>query len=455
MTRSLTVGLFVLGSVNIGFAQPAPLRLTLDEAIARGLGASHRIEEVSARQDAAHAVEAQRAAAGLPQLAAAASYTRTNHVEEFSVPNASGGVRVIYPDIPNNVRSRIDLQWPIYTGGRLQALTRAAGAEAAAAGEDGETARADLKLEITRSFWAVVTARASLEVVRQALERTSAHLQDVRNQLSVGLVPPSDVLTIEAHHARERVLSVEAENLVETTSAELKRLVGVDQETPVELVADLKAGVTPDEVSGRDPASRNPATPPDQPFETNITQARDNRSERKSLLFRIEAAEARVAAASAGSLPLLAAIAGYDMARPNPRIFPIEDAWNPSWDIGINVRWALFDGGRVRAETAEAAANRRAAEARLRELDSTIAVEVRQRMADLRFARASIEAAGAGVRAAAEARRVIAERFSAGVAINTDVLTAQTALLQAELDLTRARANAELASARLERALGR
>ena len=77
-------------------------------------------------------------------------------------------------------------------------------------------------------------------------------------------------------------------------------------------------------------------------------------------------------------------------------------------------------------------------------------------MADLDVcARASIEAADAGVRAATEARRVLAERFSAGVATNTDVLNAQVALLQAELDLTRARANAELAGARLDRALGR
>jgi outer membrane protein TolC len=59
------------------------------------------------------------------------------------------------------------------------------------------------------------------------------------------------------------------------------------------------------------------------------------------------------------------------------------------------------------------------------------------------------------VRAAAEARRVLAERFAAGVATNTDVLTAQVTLLQAELDRTRAVANAQLASARLERALGR
>jgi outer membrane protein TolC len=192
-----------------------------------------------------------------------------------------------------------------------------------------------------------------------------------------------------------------------------------------------------------------------QPFKTVVSEARAGRPERKSLLFRITAAEERVAAASGGSLPVLTAIGGYDMARPNPRIFPIQEKWRPSWDIGINVRWSLFDGGRVRAETAEAAANRRANEARLRDFDSVIEVEVRQRIADLKSAIASIEAAEAGVRAAIEARRVIAERFSAGVATNTDVLNAQGALLRSELDLTRARANAELAGARLDRALGR
>ena len=80
---------------------------------------------------------------------------------------------------------------------------------------------------------------------------------------------------------------------------------------------------------------------------------------------------------------------------------------------------------------------------------------MRQRLAEVKSAFSAIEAAVVGVGAATEARRVIAERFSAGVATNTDVLNAQAVLLQAELDVTRARANAELASARFNRALGR
>jgi outer membrane protein TolC len=49
----------------------------------------------------------------------------------------------------------------------------------------------------------------------------------------------------------------------------------------------------------------------------------------------------------------------------------------------------------------------------------------------------------------------LSDRYDAGVATNTEVLDAQTDVLQAELTLTRALANVRLADARLARALGR
>jgi outer membrane protein TolC len=186
-----------------------------------------------------------------------------------------------------------------------------------------------------------------------------------------------------------------------------------------------------------------------------VAAARSIRPERRALEIRIGGASERVNAAAAGRKPMLMSIGGYDLARPNPRIFPREPAWKPSWDVGVNVNWPVFDGGRVRAEIAEADANRRAIAERLKDFDDTLEVEVRQRVVDLVSAEASIAAAELAVRSSAEARRVLAERFSAGVATNTDALDAQAALLQAELDRTRALANAQLAAARLDRTLGR
>jgi outer membrane protein TolC len=115
----------------------------------------------------------------------------------------------------------------------------------------------------------------------------------------------------------------------------------------------------------------------------------------------------------------------------------------------------LWDGGRRRAEHAEALANTRGAQSRVLDFDRQLAFEVRQRRLEVDSSRAAIAAAEDGLRSATEALRVVGERFNAGVAISTDVLDAEIAMLQAGLDRTRALANARLADARLLRAVGR
>ena len=156
------------------------VRLTLEEAQGRARAASHRLAEVRARESAAQAAADARDAARRPLVSASAGYTRTNHVTEFVVPSPTGAPRVLYPDVPDNYRTRLDLQWALYTGGRTDALERAARAEAAAVGADVAVAQADLRLEVARSFWAVVTADATVSVLEQGVARAQAHERDVR-----------------------------------------------------------------------------------------------------------------------------------------------------------------------------------------------------------------------------------------------------------------------------------
>jgi len=415
----------------------SPLLLTLEEAVARGLAASHRLAEAAARGDAAAAAADERHAALLPQVAAQGSYMRTNHVDQFGILLPNNQLKIIYPDVPDNYRARLDLQWPIYTGGRLDALERAARAEAAASVDDLTAARADLRLEITRAYWALVTGGQSLRVVDASVARVDAHLRDVRNQLDAGLIPPSDVLSVQAQESRQRMLSIQARAVRDVAEAELGRLIGVAPGTTIEPVSPLDA-----------PAQ------PSAPVAALVDAARQQRAARAGLVKRVDAAAARGDAAAAGRKPAIAVGGGIDYARPNPRIFPREAAWRESWDAGISVNWPLFDGGRSRAEMAEAAALKRASDARLADFDATLAVEVRQRLRELESSRAAIDAATDAVTAATEASRVIGDRFNAGVAASTDRLDAHVAQLQAELDRTQAIANARLAEARLARALG-
>jgi outer membrane protein len=415
-----------------------PDGLTLDDAIARGLSASHRLAELGARQEAAAAAVQGRRAASLPQVSAQAGYTRTNHVDEFAIQVPGAASRVVYPDIPDNYRTRLDFQWPIYTFGRLDALERAARAEATATGHDREAARDDLKFEITRAYWGSVTAREAVRVLEESLKRMDASLEDMRNRLNVGLVAPNDVLSVEAQRSRQQMLLVQARNNREQTLADLRRLIGAAPDSPLE-----PAGILESPGGALEPAAGL------------VVSAREARPDRQALESRLAGAGERREAARANGRPLLSLGAGVDYARPNTRIFPRTTDWNESWDVSVNFSWTFWDFGRVQADVAEARANERAMRERLAEFDSVLAVEVRQRRLDVESARAVVPAANDSVRAATEARRVVGERFAAGVATPTDVLDAQLALLQADLDRTQALANVRLAEARLERALGR
>ena len=439
IVRSVAVALLLAGVPYGASAQEGILRLTLADVIGRADEQSLRVAELRARAEGADAAVAARQAADRPLVGLLGGYTRTNHVEEFAIVLPSGGSRLLYPDVPDNYRARLDLQWPIYTAGRVRALEGAAVAERDAARLDVMAARADVRLEAARAFWALVTARETQAVLAGALRSADAHVSELQAQQEQGLIPPNEVLSAQAQRARQRVAAIEAENLRAIAEADLRRAMGDDSRRPIEPIDGPEA----------------PPVPEVSDTEVLAAAARKERSERGALAARAEAARRRESAAGAAGRPQVALGAGYDYARPNPRIFPRLDAWRDSWDVSVNVSWSLWDGGRRRAEEAEAAAATRVLIARASEFDRQLSFEVEQRALELQSAYAAIGAAEEGVAAAVEARRVLGERFASGVATSADVLSADTAVLQAQLERTRVLANARLASARLDRAVGR
>ena len=444
--RYLTFVFCTLIPVSVTAQTPAsPVVLTLEEAIAQGIANSQRLAELQSRLEAADFAIAGRQAADMPTIAAYGGYTRTNHVQEFVIVAPGLPPQVVYPDIPDNYRTRLDLQWPIYTGGRTDALERAARAERFAVTQDVAAARADLRLEITRAYWAAVTAGETEAVLRRSQAAVDAHVSDVRARLAEGLVPPNEVATAEAQASRQRLFAIEAANQRQIAEADLRRL------TANEAPALRLTGDTSKSGDSRVPAQIT--------LTTNVPElaagARTLRPERVALEQRAVAADHRAAAVAAAGKPQIAVGGGYDYARPNPRIFPRSGDWMSSWDASVNVTWTLWDGGRRAAEHGEALANAAALKARVAEFDRQVTFEVRARFFELESSRQAILAADDEIRAATEAERVVGERYKAGVVTSTDVLDAQVARLQAELDRTRAVAAVRLAEARLERALGR
>jgi outer membrane protein TolC len=286
-----------------------------------------------------------------------------------------------------------------------------------------------------------VTAREAVRVLEESAVRADAQLSDARQRFKVGLIPPNEVSSLEAQRSRERAQLIEAQNLREFSLVDLRRLTGIPDGTVIELADELSA------------SARSAQGAPDA--NVLLAQALENRSERKSILARVTALEAREDAVLATNKPTVAAAGGLDYANPNPKIFPRLGEWQRTWDVGVSVSWNVFDFGRTKSQAAEIAASATAARERIAEFDAVVAADVRQRLLDLESSQAIAEASADAVRSAAEARRVVGDRFAAGVATSTDILVAQVAYLEAELARTRALAGVRLAEARLERSLGR
>ena len=186
-----------------------------------------------------------------------------------------------------------------------------------------------------------------------------------------------------------------------------------------------------------------------------VAERATTRDERRALEQRIAAAERQVAAEQRH--------AASDRDRRRRRLRTAEPTHlSPRRPMGRVVgrgrhRQLVVLGRRAaRAEAAQAGTCRRRRRAqRLAEFDSVVALEVRQRLLEIDSGRAAVAAADDAVRAATEARRVVGRTIPRRRAFQTEVLDAEVALLQAELDRTRAIASVRLAEARLARALGR
>ncbi len=419
-------------------AQPSPMRLTLDQALTKAVEASHRLGEARARQAGAEATVVVRRKADDPTATASAGYTRTNHVDEFGIPQPNGALRVIYPDIPDNYRTRVELVWPVYTAGRVDALVKAARAEATATGADLAAVRLDLRLEVSRAYWALVTARETVRVLEAALGNADRSLTDVRTRVEAGFLPPNDVSRSEAQRARQELLLIEARGRVASVTVDLSRLIGLDAPTPIE-PADALEQPAP---AGTDTGAL-------------VAEAVEQRPELTALSLRTDAITARIAAIAATRKPTVALASGYDVARPNPRIFPRKESWQDSFDLSLNVSWQFWDAGRAAAERTEAQASATALRERKAETESQIRGDVHKQMVELASSRAALVPARLAVASADETRRVVNDRYDAGVATTLDVLDAQLSVLQAELDRTRVLADIRLSEARLARILGR
>lgn len=417
------------------------LQLDEEEAVRRALAASHVLEASRHRGARAAAGVAAADADRLPALSAGAGAAYRSSVPEFAAPIAGPGQPsvVLFPDIRTTAAVSLEVSQSLYTGGALSARREAARRELDAAAAATAAAHLDLRLAARAAYWRTAAAEAGVAVAESHVRRTLKLSEDVRSQRGAGLAVDADVLAAEARLAAARLALLRAGRAADETLATLRVLLDLPRGTAVRL-AD---------------AAPPPLPSPPADLDGLAAAARQQRPELGALRARATALAARAEAARAAVRPAVGASAVWELARPNPRFLPLEDAWHDSWSVGLAGRWTFWDGGRAAAEVGSLEAERRAVNAELAELERRVALEVEHARLALQAELAAAGAAEASRAAAAERLRAVGDRHAAGLAVTAEVLDAQADLAAAEGERILAATGTRLAAAQLDRAVGR
>jgi len=424
-TPTVLLTAWLLSALLLSAAEP----WTLERALEEGLAHNPDSRVAQQRIRAARAELEQADAAFWPRLQFQSSYTRTdNPMQVFgSILNQRAYSSSLdfnnVPDVDDlNVRGLVTV--PLYAGGRNQASHQAAKANTQAARLENEAVRNTLAFEIARAFHNVLKTRQFIRAAEAGVNAFENNLAIGQKRLEGGSILKTEILDIQVRLAQSREDLIRARNAQSLAERALRNLLGIEQGEFA--VADSAPQVS---------------APESGDF--------SGRSELAATRYRERAAQDQVRASKSGYLPRVSAFGSVDY----------DYGWKfdhggSSYTAGALFQWDIWDGQLTRGKVRQAEANLEIAREEERKLRLALDLEVEQARLELNTANERLKVTEQVVAQASESAGITRSRFEQGMALSTQVIDTETALLTARVRRAEAEADQRVAVAALRKALG-
>ncbi len=341
------------------------------------------------------------------------------------------------PDSPDwSQNYAVNVSQPLYHGGRIRYAIRQADIEKEIAVLQTATDRADIKLSLLRQYLTLFSLYKQHVVLTRNINESERRLKDIRQMKEEGLITNNDVLRSEMQLTNNRLSLLETENNIRLTSQQLDILLGLDESLLLRPDTTLL-----DEVLRLDE------------YENYISQAYSNDPAMSLRMRQTDLARNNIQAVKAERMPQLSLYAANTLARPVSRT--LADMYNNAWNIGLSFSYPLSalyrSKHRIREARRQVDVYRNAEEQHRQQIRMTV------RNAYLKHseALARVDALKLSVKQAEENFRIMRNRYLNQLAILTDLLDADNLRLDAELQLTTARAQVVYTYYELQRAAGK
>jgi outer membrane protein TolC len=308
---------------------------------------------------------------------------------------------------------------------------RAASANEKAARLSLQDARELVVLVVGDQYLLVLANAARLETAKAQLDTAQTIFKRTQDMKSAGVSAGIDVLRaqVQMHTQQQRLLA--AENQLERQKMVLARTIGLPVSQSIELTDAVPSSPTPS-----------------VDLDAALARAYLRRPDYLAAQSRTRAAELAVRAAQGEALPTVQINGDYGAIGRSPG-----DAQN-TYSVAAGVRIPVFQGGRVKAEVAEARAALRQHQMQLEDMHNRIEFEVRAAWLDVKTSGDQVEVAKQSIDLAGQQLTQAQDRYSAGVAGTLDVVQAQEAVATANETYIQALYTNNVAKLSLARALG-
>jgi len=417
-------GLLLAGTLALNAAEPWTLERSLDYALAHNPDARIAQQRIAAAQAGLEQANAEF----WPRLQVQSSYLRTdNPMQVFgSILNQRAySTSLNFNDVPDvdNLNARGIATVPIYAGGRNVAGRQAAKANNEAAKQDNNAVRNALAFEVTRAFHTVLKTRQFIQTAEAAVTSFETNLVVAARRLDGGTLLKSDLLDIEVRLAQGREDLVRARNANTLAERALQNLLGMEDGEFV--IADTA------------PAASVPIAHDSSP-----------RPEFAAASEREHAAQAQLRGSRSGYQPRVSAFGSLDY----------DYGWvtrgdGKSYTAGVMLQWDIWDGFSTRSKAREAKANLEVTREEQRKLRLAIDFEVEQARLNLNAADERVSVTSKTVEQATESASLTRNRFAQGLALSTQLIDSETALIAARVRRAEAEADQHIAVAALRKAL--
>jgi outer membrane protein len=291
------------------------------------------------------------------------------------------------------------------------------------------------------AYYDWVRARLEIIVAEQALSQASAQLARMQALHSVGRAPVADLLQAQAFEADAQLTLSQSQTFSAIAEERLRMTIHTRPEEQLAIGEDVLADfAAKEEASGLDALYQ---------------EALAGRLEIKALQKNHAAIEDSRYVQKTQALPRLDAVGNLTHANPNQRIFPVEEEWNTTWDIGLQLTFAFNDLGTAAAQADTLDAQAVQVSQRRVNVEEQLKVEVVTAFGNLTQARQNIATAQQGERAAAAALEARMRLQEQGMGTALELMQAETARVEARLNLINAHIALRVARTQLDHAVGR